>query len=163
VAGDALTPGESYAGRLYHAGTHAQALLAERDLAAFLAGEADSNLAEGGRFNPPGEFGAGYLPLHRETRIAETSEPEAVIVLEARIARILALDEPAVRERWGVAEEALRAADYGPCRSVARRARAAGYDAIRSRSAKGRGLNLSVLWDARTDGTALRFVRADLR
>jgi hypothetical protein len=163
VAGDALTLGESYEGRLYHAATHAQALLAERDLAAFLASEADSNLEEGGRFNPPGEFGAVYLSLDRETAVAESSEPEAVIVLGATIRRVLALDEPAVRERWSVTEEALRAADYGPSRSVARRARAAGYDAIRSRSSKGRGLNMSVLWDARTDGTALRFVRADLR
>lgn len=158
-----MTPIESYEGRAYHAASREHAALAERDFGGFLARAADSNLREGGRFNPAGEFGAVYLSLDAETAVAESSEAEAVLVLAARLRRVLALDDPEVQARWKVSADALCAADYGPCQSLARAARAAGYDAVRSASARAAGLNLGIWWDARADGTALRYLRTDLR
>jgi len=132
-------PIESYEGRAYHAASREHAALAGRDL------------------------GAVYLSLDAETAVAESSEAEAVLVLAARLRRVLALDDPEVQTRWNVSADALCTADYGPCHSLARAARAAGYDAVRSASVKTRGLNLSIWWDARADGSALRYLRTDLR
>ena len=80
---------------------------------------------------------------------------------------MLELTRDDVREAWGLSTADLHAADWSACQEVARRARSAGFEAIRFPSASGSGENLAIFLDRLHADSFVRIrneheVRADL-
>jgi RES domain-containing protein len=126
----------------------------------------------GGRFNVG--FGAIYLSLDPETPFRELRRhcaragidvsallPRTLFAVEARLQRVLDLTDWAVRAAWSLETTALLGDDWEPCQEVARRARDAGYEAIRFPSATGTGENIAVFLDRLAAGSCLRILREE--
>jgi RES domain-containing protein len=123
-------------------------------------------LGTGGRFNPTGEFGALYVSLDPETPFRELRRqavkagldvldflPRTLFAADARLQRVLDLacaDVPL-----------LGSDDWTACQGVARRARLAGYEAIRFPSATGAGENLAIFLDRLAPGSYVRIIREE--
>lgn len=123
-------------------------------------GTLEASMRAGGRFNPSGEFGAVYVALDEETALAELGRridrtglprehfrPRIMLHLRARLAHVLDLTDPEVRNRLGVAVEEVSGLDWGCAQELGREARAQGYTAIRFPSSTGRGENLAIFLD----------------
>lgn len=123
----------------------------------------------GGRFNPPGGFGALYLSLEPATARAELERraarsgvpledllPRVLLTVIVELGRVLDLRDPEERGRWGLDEETLTGDDHGPCQEVGRAARREGYEAILYPSAaRPRGWNLVVFLDRLHPGSGI--------
>ena len=160
-------PGESrFAGAVFRQSAPRYAEITERTLSA--------SARAGGRFNPPGEFGAIYVSLDPDTPLRELRRqaahagadvsaflPRTLFAADARLQRVVDL---ACREgpaAWSLAPAALVRDDWSACQDVARRARAEGFEAVRFPSATGDGENLAVFLDRLTRGSYLRIVREE--
>lgn len=131
-----------------------------------------ASFGTGGRFNPAGEFGALYVSLDPETPFRELRRqaeraglqvldllPRTLFAAEARLQKVLdlACNEPPVAYR--IADEKLRSEDWRACHEVARRARKAGYEAIRFPSATGMGENMAIFLDRLAPDSYIRILR----
>lgn len=123
-------------------------------------GTLDASARVGGRFNPPGEFGAVYVAVERRTALAEFERrvtasglpreqfhPRVILQLQARLSRVLDLTDTTVRRELDLSEEQITGEDWARPQSVAREARGDGYAAIRFPSATGEGDNLAIFLD----------------
>src|SRR4051812_5137296 len=121
-----MTPPDAvpFEGRIYHATPPEGAERAERDFDAFLRASLESNEREGGRFNPPCEFGAVYFSLDAHTperelekvaaRDGAPPKPSVVLVAEARFERVLDLRDAEAVAAWGLAPSDICGEDHGP-------------------------------------------------
>ena len=150
-----------WAGRAWHATSreHAPAMPAELDR--YLQQAHDRNMKEGGRFNPPGEFGAIYLSLDPETPLRESDNAEVLLALDGQLGRVLDLADPEISERWGLSTAHFCGDEHEPCQRAARRIRQGRYEAVRYPSARGQGLNLAVFWDIREPGSGFGLAGRD--
>ena len=155
MSDDASMP---WSGRAWHATSREHAPRSPDGLDAYLRQALDRNIKEGGRFNPPGEFGAVYLSLDPETPILESDNPEVLLVLDGQLGRVLDLANPAISESWGLSAAEFCDDEHGPCQQAARKIRRARYEAVRYPSAQGHGLNLVVFWDIREPGSGFALV-----
>lgn len=117
----------------------------------------EASMRVGGRFNPPGEFGAVYVALDRETALRELERrislsglprehflPRVIVQVRARLSRVLDLTDPRVRAQLELSVADIVAEDWTRCQQVGRKAREAGYSGIRFPSATGEGQNLVI-------------------
>lgn len=126
----------------------------------------------GGRFNPPGDFGAVYLSFEKETAVAELRRrarrsavrigellPRVLLVVESELQKVLDLTDDETRRHWGLDGEDLVSGDYRACQDVGRAARRAGYEAVLYPSAaRDGGRNLAVFVDRLRPGSRLEIV-----
>lgn len=145
-----------FTGVTWHATAREQAPVSPADLPAYLDRALAHALAEGGRFNPPGEFGALYLALDADTARRESDVPEVILEIDGRLSRVFDLTRPDAQRHCGLTADELCAGDHGPCRRAGRALREEGYEAIRYPSAAGDGINLAVFWDRRQAESSLR-------
>jgi RES domain-containing protein len=145
-----------FAGATWHATTKAHAPVSPAELPAYLDHALAHSLAEGGRFNPPGEFGAVYLALDPDTARQESDAPEVILEIDARLSRVVDLIRPDAQRRCGLTPDELCAGNHEPCRRAGRALREEGYEAIRYPAAAGDGINLVVFWDRRQEDSSLR-------
>lgn len=128
----------------------------------------------GYRFNPPGEFGAIYLSLDRDTAVRELRRlaayndlplsalmPRNLIIARVRLQRVLNLCADEGRRTYAITQEELEASDWSACQAVARRARSHGYEAIHYPSATGAGENLALFLDRLRRDSYVRIVRIE--
>lgn len=114
----------------------------------------------GGRFNPPGEFGAIYVALDRGTAMTELERrialsglsaqyfhPRVILRMRAHLSSVLDLTDPRIREENALDLHTITGNDWAPTQEIAREARQAGYIAIRFPSATGAGENLAIFLD----------------
>jgi RES domain-containing protein len=148
----AARPCEStVAGAVYRQSTPQYAEITDRTLLA--------SFGTGGRFNPTGEFGAVYVSLDPETPFRELRRqavkagldvldllPRTLFAAEARLQRVLDLACADVPADFRVPERALGLDDWTACQDVARRARLAGYEAIRFRQPRARARTSRSSW-----------------
>ena len=133
-----------------------------------------ASLGTGGRFNPAGEFGALYVSLDPDTPFRELRRqaaragldvlsflPRTLFAAEARLQCVADLACPRGPAAWGLSAAALRSHDWTACQDVARRARAAGHEAIRFPSATGAGENLAIFLDRLAPGSYIRILREE--
>jgi len=120
----------------------------------------------GGRYNPPGEFGALYLSASSEGCLAElatrTDTPPELSegTIEVRLDRVCDLADPATRDALGVSPADLSGPDWTVTQQLGRAIRDAGFQGIRVPSAAGPHINLVVFKDRATpDAVAVRTVR----
>lgn len=127
------------------------------------------SMRSGGRFNPPGEFGAIYVSLEKDTAIAELKRraaqtgigvdkllPRILHLIEASLQRVLDLTDEETRRNWGLPIEEITSDDPQPCQEVGRAARKAGYEAVLFPSAaREGGRNVAVFTDRLRPGSAL--------
>jgi RES domain-containing protein len=66
-----------------------------------------------------------------------------------------------VHSSWGLSSAELASSDWTACQDVARRAREAGYEAIRYTSASGTGENLAIFLDRLSPGSSVHIVNED--
>jgi RES domain-containing protein len=128
----------------------------------------------GYRFNPPGEFGAIYLALDRDTAVRELRRlaayhnlpvsalmPRKLIIARVRLQRVLNLCTEEGRQAHAVTREELESPDWSACQAVARRARSHGYEAIHYPSATGAGENLALFLDRLRRDSYVRILRIE--
>jgi RES domain-containing protein len=132
-----------------------------------------ASLGTGGRFNPTGEFGALYVSLDPETPFRERRQamkagmdvlpllPRTLFAADARLQRVLDLSCADVPVEYRLPERSLGSDDWTACQDVARRARRAGYEAIRFPSATGAGENLAIYLDRLSPGSYVRIIREE--
>ena len=142
-----------WSGRAWHATSREHAPRSAAELDDYLQRALDRNAEEGGRFNPPGEFGAVYLSLDPETPVRESDNAEVLLVVDGRLSRMLDLADPEISRQWGLGPEHFCDDEHAPCQQAARAIRAERYEAVRYPSARGPGLNLVVFWDIREPGS----------
>jgi RES domain-containing protein len=147
-----------WSGRAWHATSREHAPRTAAELDGYLQQALERNIAEGGRFNPPGEFGAVYLSLDPETPLRESDNAEVLLALDGQLGRVLDLADPGISEDWGLSAAHFCDDEHGPCQRAARAIRQARYEAVRYPSARGRGLNLVVFWDIREPGSVFGLV-----
>lgn len=131
---------------------------ARADFSDYVSRTLAASQAVGGRFNPPGEFGALYTASDEATAWEEAAArfrrqgvsglpPDmGTVRIVVTVGRFAALTEPEVRKAWNVAEAALTADDPTTeereiCWAVARSVRAVG-DFLTSPSARASGANV---------------------
>ena len=118
----------------------------------------------GGRYNPPGEFGALYCSLDATTAVAEVVQgqrargvdpstyPEGswwVYDLDVVLESVLDLTDSKILAELGIEEAALTGGDIARTRRLGREARAAGFLGILAPSAAlSGGRNLVIFLDA---------------
>ena len=115
----------------------------------------------GGRYNPPGEFGALYCSLEPATAAAEIARgrmargidpsavPEGSLSLydvEVSLDAVLDLTNPEILHQLGLSVEALKGGDLTIPRRLAQEARDTGYQAILAPSAAVPGAKNLVLF-----------------
>jgi len=107
----------------------------------------------GGRYNPPGEFGALYLSANPEGCLAElaarTHMPPSLTegAIEVRLDRVCDLTDPATQDAIGVSLADLTDPDWTVTQQLGRAIRDAGFQGIRVPSAAGPHVNLVVFKD----------------
>lgn len=87
--------------------------------------------------------------------------PRTLFAAEARLQRVLDLACAEVPAEYRVSKRALGSDDWAACQDVARRARRAGYEAIRFPSATGTGENLAIFLDRLAPGSSIRIIREE--
>ncbi len=137
------------------------------------------SLRDGGRFNPPGEFGALYVSVDFETAIAELRRqivrgafpvahyfPRVMLRFDARLSHVYDLTHSPTMQAAGLTARELVPhqddaddAGHAACQSVARTARARGFEAIRYPSATGAGENLALFADRLRSGSTIDLIR----
>lgn len=128
----------------------------------------------GGRFNPPGEFGAVYLACDPVTAVAELRRraeqlgidpaallPRALLSVDVVVSRVLDLTDARTSAEWGQDAHTLGADDTESCQEVGRAARRAGFEAIRFPSATGEGVNLVAFLDRLHPGSRVEIVHSE--
>ncbi|MEW6682228.1 MAG: RES family NAD+ phosphorylase [Nitrospirota bacterium] len=125
----------------------------------------EGSVLYGGRYNPPGEFGALYCGLTTETCWAELEHKHEgrlkrsafrLVRLSVRLQRVLDLTASTVRDALDLPPEALtRPTDYALTRAIARSAREAGFEAILAPSAAGKGTILAIFTDRLAEGSGV--------
>ena len=124
---------------------------------------------QGGRYNPPTEFGALYSSLERDTAIAEvarglkrrgvepTSYPEGVywsFQLSIELEAVLDLTDPDVLKEVNIDQKELLGDDIQFTRKLSSKARAEGYQALLVLSVTNpKNKNLVVFADALPEST----------
>jgi RES domain-containing protein len=113
----------------------------------------EASRRSGGRYNPPGEFGAVYCSDSPELCLAERisnggSGRMAVVPVEVVLKRVLDLTSTSVREALGVPLEDLVSDGHEVTRRLGVAARASGIEALLAPSARGPGRNLVLFLDA---------------
>ena len=140
------------------------------DLATTLA----HNHRHGGRFNPPGEFGAIYVAVERATALRELARqaaflgfavdellPRTMLRLRLHVRRVLDLTDESVCHAWGLAGSDMSQISHDDCWEIARAARRSGYESISFRSATGSGVCLAVFMDRLSPGSFMDVEDAD--
>jgi RES domain-containing protein len=145
-----------FAGVTWHATSLDHAPETPADLPAYLDHALAHTRSEGGRFNPPGEFGAIYLALDPDTARREGDAPEVILELDCRLSRVFDLTRPEAQRHCGLTPDQLCAGDHAPCQQAGRTLRDEGCEAIRYPSVAGDGTNLAVFWDRRRPDSSLR-------
>jgi RES domain-containing protein len=148
--------GASIATSGYHGTSAATAPRTPADLPAYLDHAMAHTREDGGRFNPPGEFGAVYLALDVETAQRESEAAELVLEVDLSLSKVVDLTNPNEAAKWGLTADSVCGADHEPCRAAGRRIREAGYEAVKYPSAITEGTNLAIFWDRRADTSSLR-------
>lgn len=159
-------PETSYHGSVFRQTLPKHAEISDRSLAA--------SARTGGRFNPTGEFGALYVSLDPETPLRElrrqvasqgtdllSALPRTLFACYVSLQRVLDLRSSRVRGEWGLSEEDLHANSWDACQPVARRARDAGWEAIRFPSATGEGENLAIFVDRLHAGSYVQLLNEE--
>ena len=152
------------AAEAFHGIVYRQCAPDHTDLATTLA----QNHRHGGRFNPPGEFGAIYVAVERETALHELARqaallgfavdellPRTMLRLRLHLRRVLDLTDEAVCRAWGLVGTDTSRISHDECWEVARAARRSGYEAIRFCSATRSGICLAVFMDRFSPGSSL--------
>lgn len=152
------------AAEAFHGIVYRQCAPEHTDLATTLS----QNQRGGGRFNPPGEFGAIYVAVERETVLRELARqaallgfavdellPRTMLRLRLHVRRVLDLTDEDVCHAWGLAGSDLSQTPHDDCWEIARAARRSGYEAVRFRSAAGNGVCLAVFMDRFSPGSSL--------
>ncbi len=147
-----------WSGRAWHATSREHAPQGPGELAGYLEQALERNVEEGGRFNPPGEFGAVYLSLDPETPLRESDNAEVLLVLDGQLGRVLDLADPGISAAWGLTAAHFCDDEHGPCQDAARRIRSERYEGVRYPSARGQGSNLVVFGDVREPGSGFGLV-----
>lgn len=161
----AARPCEStFAGAVYRQSTPRYAEITGRTLLA--------SFGTGGRFNPAGEFGALYVSLDPETPFRELRRqankaaldvldllPRTLFAADVYLQKVLDIACIAPSPAYRLTDAELRSDDWTACQDVARRARTAGYEAVRFPSATGRGENLAIFLDRLLPGSYIRIIR----
>lgn len=132
----------------FHGTVYRQCAPDHTDLAITLA----NDHRHGGRFNPPGEFGAVYVAVERATALRELARqaeflgfaveellPRAMLRLQLHIRRVLDLTDESVCRAWGLAGADMTELQHDECWEIARAAYRSGFEAIQFRSATGAG------------------------
>lgn len=122
----------------------------------------------GGRWNPRGSFPTLYLALDLDTLVAEFRRaaerhglapadflPRTLCDVEARLARILDVSQPDVRDALGLSLQAIRDDEHLVCQSIGEAAHYLGFEAVRAPSAVGPGQILAVFLDKLRYGSSL--------
>jgi RES domain-containing protein len=156
----------SFAGAVFRQSAPRYAEITDRTLAA--------SARTGGRYNPPGEFGAIYVSLDPDTPLRELRRqalqggvavadllPRTLFAAEARLQSVVDLACEEGPAKWGLTAADLASDDWRVCQAIARQARAQGCEAIRFRSATGAGENLAVFLDRLAPGSSLRILRQE--
>lgn len=121
------------------------------------------SLRAGGRFNPPGQFGALYTSLKATTAAKEVARglsqrgvelnqfPDGawwVYELEVKLESVLDLTDADVLQKSGISESSLTGSDVNAARQIAAEARERGYEALLVPSAAASGSeNLVIFLD----------------
>lgn len=148
----------------FHETVYRQCAPEHTDLATTLA----QNHRHGGRFNPPGEFGAIYVAVERGTALLELARqaallgfavdellPRTMLRLRLHVRRALDLTDEGVCRAWGLVGADMSRISHDECWEIARAARRSGYEAIRFRSATGSGVCVAVFMDRLSPGSSL--------
>lgn len=103
------------------------------------------SLRAGGRFNPPGGFGALYTSVEEATAAAEVARglrqrgidpseyPEGywwMYELEVRLDSVLDLTDASILEKCGISAASLTGGDMGASRAIGAEAKKQGYQAL---------------------------------
>lgn len=153
----------------FHGTVYRQCAPGHTDLATTLAQN-----RHGGRFNPPGEFGAIYVAVERDTALHELARqaallgfavdellPRTMLRLRLHVRRVLDLTDETVCNAWGLPGTDMSQLLHDDCWEIARAARRSGYEAIRFCSATGSGVCLAVFMDRFSPGSSLDVEDAD--
>lgn len=118
------------------------------------------SLKQGGRWNPPGEFGAVYTSLNESTARAELRRsaqrrgvepsdlaPRELVLLRVNLTRVLDLTDPRILSKLGLKPEDLLQNDWARTQEIARAAWGAGFEGVFVPSAAGSGDNLAIFPD----------------
>ena len=135
-----LTAGRRLEGRFWRAVDGAKPL------------DTNGTLAGGGRYNPPGEFGALYCSDSPEQASSEKAaqaadQPVRLVPIDVALAFVLDLSDPFCRASFLLRESDLTGRDHELTRRIGRAARAVGLEALLVPAAQGLGRNLVVFLD----------------
>lgn len=132
------------------------------------------NHRHGGRFNPPGEFGAIYVSVERATALRELARqaaflgfvidellPRTMLRLRLHVRRVLELTDESVCHAWGLSGSDMSQISHDDCWEIARAARRSGYEAVSFCSATGNGVCLAVFMDRLSPGSSLEVEDAE--
>lgn len=145
----------------------------------YVHGTLSASQAAGGRFNPPGEFGALYTASDDDTAWAEVAarfRRQGVDALPPRMGllrivvlrgRYVDLSDPATCRQWDAVNTSLAAEEATPeqrehCWDLARAVRAVA-DFLMSQSARSAGRNIPLFPDRSNSGMRLELQSAELR
>lgn len=157
--------------RAFHGAVHRQCDVDHTDLDHTLK----HNRHYGGRFSPPGEFGAVYVALEPITAIRELvrySElvgmpvdrmlPRTLLSLQLHVRQVLDLTDNAVCREWGLTSADMTNTSREVCWEIGRAAYRAGYEAIQFRSATGAGVCMAVFKDRLQPGSRLEMESSEI-
>jgi RES domain-containing protein len=135
----------------------------------------EHNRRRGGRFSPPGEFGAIYVAVEQATALQELARhaaligftvdellPRTMLRLRLHARHVLDLTDDAVCRTWGLDSSDMTQTSRDVCWEIARAAHRAGYEAIRFRSATGHGECMAVFKDRLYPGSYLDIEDAEI-
>lgn len=128
----------------------------------------EHNRRRGGRFSPPGEFGAIYVALDQPTVLRELERhaafigftlnellPRTLLQLRLHAQKMLDLTNPEVCRTWGLAGPDMTHTSHEVCWEIARAAYRAGYEVVQFRSSTGEGVCLAIFKDRLMPGSSL--------
>lgn len=114
----------------------------------------------GGRWNPPESFSVLYLGLDADVVAAEFRRlaarqrrkvtdflPRRLYTYDVRLAAVLQVTDPAVREELGLTGEALAADELSACQEIGAAAHYASFEGVLAPSATSHGTVLAVFMD----------------
>lgn len=115
----------------------------------------EGSLRHGGRYNPPGAFGALYCGEKPAVCAAEILKravgqrlaPYRLARVRVKLHRVLDLTDPTTLAALNLRSEDLQGLDWQPTQRLAAQARAAGFEGLLAPSAAGPGRNLVIFPD----------------